>query len=257
MTLDLPEPDRSRLPRSPLELVIFQLRFDRHVGVSDGRTATRFQRALSDRVEGFAEISEVVAGEINVAVGAAGQVVNEARTTGWRFGSAKTAAVLMPDHAALETTAYTTWDEFRTGLEAIVDAVHEVVEPALEQRVGLRYVDRITELGLKRPLDWSPYIREELLGAVRHPQLGPHVRAAHQQLLIDLDDLTRCGLRHGPLENPATGTVDYVLDFDVFREGGRPFDPSAVKETAGEFNTWALKLFQASVTDDLLEYLRD
>lgn len=256
MALELPEPDRSRLPRSPLELVVFQVRFDRHVAISDGRTATRLQQALADRAEGFDQISEVTAGEINVAVGPAGQAVNEARSTGWRFGGATTAAVLMPDHLALETSAYTTWEDFAPVLAAIVDATAEVVDPALEQRIGLRYVDRITELSLKTPLDWSRYIREELLGPIRHPQLGPHVLSAHQQVVVDLDGEARCGLRHGPLENTATNAVDYVLDFDIFRQGGRPFDPDSIKDTAESFHTWALQLFHATVTDELLEYLR-
>src|SRR3954452_5427635 len=108
MPLELPEPDTTRLPRSPLELVVFQVRFNRHAAVSDAHTATRFQTALARRVEGFGEISEVVAGEVNVSIGPATQTVNEARTTGWRFASAPTtAAVLMPDHVALETSAYT------------------------------------------------------------------------------------------------------------------------------------------------------
>lgn len=258
MPLELPEPDRIRLPRSPLELVVFQVRFNRYAAVSDAHTATRFHTALAERMDGFGEISEVVTGEVNFSIGPAGQTVNEARTTGWRFASTPTtAAVLMPDHVALETSAYSTWEDFAPAARAVIDAVREVVDPAIEQRTGLRYVDRITELMLKTPADWAPYLQPELLGVILHPQLGPAVRAAHQQLLIDLEDGAQCGLRHGPIDNPVTGTVDYVIDLDLFRDGGRPFDADQIKQELERFHTWALQLFQASVTEDLLSYLRD
>jgi uncharacterized protein (TIGR04255 family) len=260
MTLELPEPDTTRLPRSPLELVVFQVRFNRYAAVSDAHTATRFHAALAERVEGFDDIGEVVSGEVNLSVGPAGQAVNEAltTTTGWRFSSTPTtAAILMPDHVALETSAYTTWEDFAPAAQAVLDAALEVVDPALEQRTGLRYVDRITELGLQTVGDWAPYIQPEMLGIILHADLGPYVRAAHQQVIIELDDGARCGLRHGPLENPATGTVDYVLDLDLFRDGGRPFDAEQIKRELERFHTWALQLFQAAVTDELLSYLRE
>jgi uncharacterized protein (TIGR04255 family) len=258
LTILLDEPDRTRLPRSPLELVVCQIRFESRALVSDAATATAFQRALGGTDGPFPEIGEAATGEVNFAVapGSPG-AVTETQRKGWRFSSGQTlAAVLMPDHVTLETTDYSTWEEFFPLLERVVDAAAEVVSPAIEQRIGLRYVDRIQELNLRSPEEWRPYIRSELLGPILHEGLGSAIRQAHQSLLLDLGEGTNCGLRHGPVEDPNRDSVDYVLDFDVFRQSGRPFDTNAIKETASRFNTLALKLFQATITEELLDYLR-
>jgi uncharacterized protein (TIGR04255 family) len=259
MALSLDEPDRTRLPRSPLELVVCQIRFERQVAIGDPKTATTFHQALGGTSGPFPEIGEVVSEEVNLPLtpGTPG-AFRESRTSGWRFSSGRTlAAVLMPDHVALETNAYTTWEDFSELLAQVIDAVAEVVEPAIEQRIGLRYVDRIQELDLKSPAEWESYIRSEFLGPILHRELGPGVRAAHQQLLIELEDGISCGLRHGPVDNQNRETVDYVLDYDLFRQSGRPFDPEGIKETAALFNRLGLQLFQATITDDLLDYLRE
>ena len=48
MALDLPEPDDAQLPRSPLELVVFQVRFENRLRVSEGAVALAFHGALGD-----------------------------------------------------------------------------------------------------------------------------------------------------------------------------------------------------------------
>jgi len=258
MTLSLDDPDRTLLPRSPLEMVVFQVRFERQVVVGDNRIVKPFQEALGGTDGPFPDVGEVTSGEVNVALTPGGPgSFSESQTKGWRFSSGQTlAAVLMPDHMTLETNAYTTWEDFSELLGRVIDAVAEVIKPAIEQRIGLRYVDRIQELNLRSPAEWAPYIRSELMGPVLHDELGPAIRQAHQALLIDLGEGASCGLRHGPVDDQSRNTVDYVLDYDIFRESGRPFDAEAIKETADRFNTLVLQLFQATITDELLDYLR-
>ncbi len=68
----------------------------------------------------------------------------------------------MPDHVSLETTSYTTWgDDFQPRLTALIEATATCVEPAIEQRLGLRYVDRIRELELTSIGAWRDYIAPE------------------------------------------------------------------------------------------------
>jgi uncharacterized protein (TIGR04255 family) len=191
-------------------------------------------------------------------MGLGAQNVRETKTSGWRFASADGAWVitLMPDNFSLETSAYTTWtDDFAPRLSALIDAVAAHVEPTFEQRIGLRYVDRIDELGLTELETWKRYLRPEVLGLVLHPELGPGVRSYQQQLAIELAEGVMAGLRHGPVVEPG-GVVDYQLDYDIFRQGGRAFDAAAIKAAAAQFNMYALQLFQATVSDELLEELR-
>lgn len=259
--LDLPEPDRTRLARSPLELVVCQIRHERRLVVGEPTTALAVHEALGGAVGPYSAIDEVSGAELNVmmGVGMGSPNVRETKTSGWRLTSSDGAWVvtLMPDNFSLETSAYTTWTaDFAPRLDALIDAVSAHIGPTLEQRIGLRYVDRITELGLTELAAWQPYLRPELLGLVVHPELGPGVRGYQHQVLIDLADEVHAGLRHGPVKEPGKDVIDYQLDYDIFRQGGRAFEVDAIKAAAAQFNVYALQLFQATISDQLLEELR-
>lgn len=259
-TLTLPEPDTRRLTRSPLELVVCQVRHERRLVVADGATALAVHKALGGGTGRYPTLDEVTGAEVNVVIGpGVAPNLSETKSSGWRFSSSdgKWAVTLMPDHFALETTAYTTWvEDFQPRLAELVDAVAQHVGPTFEQRIGLRYIDRITELGLTELAAWEPYLRPELLGMALHPDIGPGVRQGQQQLLIEIDDGVTAGLRHGPVVEQGNAAVDYQLDFDISRQAGRPFDADAIKHAADQFNIYALQLFQASVTARLRDELR-
>jgi uncharacterized protein (TIGR04255 family) len=258
-SLDLPEPDTTQLAHSPLELVVCQIRHERRLVVGEGRTALAIHEALGGASGPYSSLEEATEAEVNVLMGAGAPNVRETKTSGWRFMSADGAWVitLLPDNFSLETTAYTTWaDDFATRLSELIDAVATHVQPTLEQRIGLRYVDRINELGLDELSAWQPYLRPEVLGLTLHPQLGPGIRSYQQQFLIELTDGVMAALRHGPVMTPGTGAVDYQLDYDLFRQSGRRFDADTIKSMAAQFSIYALQLFHATITDKLLEELR-
>jgi uncharacterized protein (TIGR04255 family) len=77
-----------------------------------------------------------------------------------------------------------------------------------------------------------------------------------QQLLLRVDEQLRAGIRSGPITDRDDGRVDFLLDYDVFRQGGRPFSLDDVVATAEKLNSCAHQLFRVSITDELLEFLR-
>jgi uncharacterized protein (TIGR04255 family) len=262
MPLSLPEPDRTQLPRSPLEVVVAQVRHENRLAASESSTARAVHEALGgsdgsypfiDGASAAVMLNLVVAGP-GVSAPAAN---TESQLTGWRLHDAENtwAVTLMPDHFALETTRYTTWAEFGPRLVDVIDAVSEHVAPAFEQRLGLRYIDRLRDPVVSEIAGWRPYIRREVLGILCHPDLGDAVVGAQQQVLFTLDDGVTGTLRHGPIRDPEGKAVQYLLDYDVFRQGGRPFARDAIRDTFDSFNTAALQLFQATVTPELLDYL--
>src|SRR3954467_14435483 len=258
-TLSLPEPDTSRLTRSPLELVVCQVRHERKLMVAEGHTALTVHEMLGGASGRYPNLDEITGAELNLIVGPGTMPnVSETKSSGWRFASVDGTWVvtLMPDHFALETTAYTSWaEDFQPRLAEVADAVAQHVAPTFERRIGLRYIDRITELGLTSVAAWQPYLRPELLGMALHPEIGSAVRQSQQHLLIEIGDGVVAGLRHGPVVEAGKDEVDYQLDFDISRQGSRAFDADVIKNVADQFSIFALQLFQASVTSDLLQAL--
>jgi uncharacterized protein (TIGR04255 family) len=157
---------------------------------------------------------------------------------------------------SLETSSYETWDAFRERLQAVVGAAAEYLDPAFEQRLGLRYIDRLAHDGVDQPTDWARYVVPELLGPVLHAGFGPAVRAAQQQIVLALDEggTTQCGFRHGFVGEPGEPSA-YVLDYDVYREETRPFSVEDTLSAVDDFNGYALQLFQASITSEYRETL--
>lgn len=260
MPLGLPAPDETQLPRSPLVLVVCQIRFEDMPAVSDARLVLKMQEALGGRAGEYPKVEKNVSQVVNVPVieGHVQAAVPQ-QQSGWRLSSTvgEKTIYLMPDSTSLETTAYSGWEDFRSMLTRLVDAVCEYIDPALEQRLGLRYVNRITEPEVSHPREWRNYITPELLGPILHKRLGPAIKASQQQLDFDVSGEMQCSMRHGFFSDMArSGAPAYLLDFDVYRQGAHAFDRTNILETAEQFHRLVLQLFQQSITPRMHELLR-
>ncbi len=257
--LRLPEPDRTELPRSPLDLVVCQVRFERTVAVSDAAKGLAFHEALGGREGPYPKLEQRQAQALNVTFvpGSPAQFSQPQPLSGWHLEAADENwnVQLMPEHLGLETRAYSTWEEFRGRFSAALKALVDVVAPVLESRIGLRYVDRIQEPRVTSPEGWAPYIAQGLLGLACHPVLGSAIVAQQHQVVIDLGDGAACRFAHGLLRADDE-RLHYILDYDLHREGSRSFDTEEIMSKLDEFNTDALKLFHSSTTPELLDALR-
>lgn len=261
--LDLPEPDSTRLGRSPLQLVVCQVRFEEIPSVADPRVALAVHDRLGGR-SGIYPVLEQLKGEqveVKVGIGGAPISTQQSPLSGWRLLTQDKdwTVALLPGSAALETTNYSTWaDEFSPRLNELLDAVAAVIAPALEQRLGLRYVDLLTEPDVQQPAGWRGRVVDELLGPILHPRFGAGVRSSQQQLELDAGAGVRCTLRHGVLpDRTKAHRTNYLLDWDVFREQAKPFDIEDLKVAATSFNHLALQLFQQAITPDMAAFLRE
>jgi uncharacterized protein (TIGR04255 family) len=258
--LNLPEPDNRTLAKAPLDLVVCQLRYENNLGVSDSRTARAFQEAFGGRHGRYPLVEQILGRAVNVTVDEeSAKTTTAPALSGWRFsgGDDGWTVSLMPDHVAVETSAYVDWAGFRQRLEEVLRAAADVVEPAFEQRLGLRYIDRLGGLQIEKPQDWARYISRDLLGPVVNEDLGPAVRAMRQILSIHISDELSCNFAHGFVVDSDGSELDfgYLLDYDLFRNVPRPFDVDDVLETTDQLNHIALQLFQASIDRDYWEQL--
>lgn len=257
--LELPDPDRSQLARSPLDLVVCQVRFDQRGEVSTPKVGFGFQEGLAESSEQPWKVEPIEGPPpMNITVTADGtqQVSTGQPLRGWRFTSSGDtyAAVLMPDSLTVETRRYTRWSAFRAMAERGIACLTAHVAPDIELRVGLRYVDRLKDASIDRPSGWVAKLQPALHGLVGHEQLGGAVLNQQQQIILSLAGDAECRFAHGTL--PTDHGLEYVLDYDLYRQDARPFDSGAVIAALDQFNTEALKLFQASITPDAVAELR-
>jgi uncharacterized protein (TIGR04255 family) len=267
MPLDLPKADDRVAARSSVAMAICQIRFDEQDAIGSGATAVAFHERLGGEGGPYSKIeSASAANRIMVAVGPGGPVQQPmTRQTGWSLEAedGSWSLALLPDSMGLQTDegfgAYKGWDDFLERLTKALAALQQVASPALEQRLGLRFVDRIpgTPLGVEGPSGWEPYITARFLGPIADPAIGRAAQFMQQHLLLDAGDRAICRMRHGLAAMLAAdeSRTEYVVDCDIYREGGRPFDVATILSTAEAFREQIDNLFGLVATPELLDKL--
>jgi uncharacterized protein (TIGR04255 family) len=256
VAFDLPAPSTEKLEHSPLSLVVCQVRHEQNLAASDPKRAV----AVHDRVNvAFPVLEEQTGQELTIAAGAAGiQALPGQQTRGWKMHSEDQAwnAVVMPAFFSLETTRYDDWPDFRERLETFARAVRDAIDPSLEQRVGIRFIDQITHPDVATPQDWRHWIDAAFLGPIAHDSIGSSVTTTQQILQLDAGNSCSIILRHGCVRDEEKGAWMYLLDHDCFVQRGRPFDVDQLVAAAEDLHTLALQVFQAAITPELYTYLR-
>jgi uncharacterized protein (TIGR04255 family) len=158
---------------------------------------------------------------------------------------------------ALETTEYHTRDDFCERAHEVLRAVAGVALPPVVDRVGLRYIDRLTGDHVGRVKE---YVVPQL--HVLHGAVGGSLVLEHSvsDSLIRISDDERLQVRSGML--PPNGSFDpalaplpeqtWVLDLDVFTvQGGFAFDPNELASRLRRYADHAYSFFRFATTDAL------
>ncbi len=179
----------------------------------------------------------------------------------WRFndldGGWKVS--LAPDFLAIEATKYTSRDDFFTRFEVLMHALAEHVGPKVLDRVGVRYIDRISGDALEQI---EKLVRPELLGVMGSSMAQEVVFSLSDSLFIAPIEEAQLHARWGRI--PAGHTVDpapieaqeepcWVLDLDMFRSQSTSFDPDDTVAEARSFAERIYTFFRWAVTDQFLE----
>ena len=253
--LALPEPSSVTLTQAPLQLVVCQVRHDRNLAVADGSRVL----AIREQLGAYPRMEEMAQQEIGIVVGPAGpSPFSEGEPKrGWRLlsGDGAWTVALQPDFFALECTGYTSWTEFRERMSSLTAAVLTHLQPSVELRLGLRYVDRIMVPVVERPQDWNGYINEHFLGPVQDGQFGPSVTSLQQLLTLQGSEGIQVLLRHGTQLEVASGAWPYILDTDCFRGDGRRLEADSLLHGTDALHKLALQIFQAAITPQLRQLL--
>jgi uncharacterized protein (TIGR04255 family) len=244
------------LARAPLELVIAQVRFPLLASLSTLPFIAPFQEAIREEYPTLREE------QIERRVGAGGSSRNEFAPA-WSFHAADAAwrVVLTSDFLALETRRYASRRTFLERFEKLISALQQLLGSTTVQRLGVRYIDRITGAELQHI---GELVRGELGGLIASPLRGQ----LHQSIGIHALDLPQEGahavIRTGLV--PAGQSLDphaiepieelsWVLDIDAFQHDSNRtmrLEASSLIPRTRSLCERIYALFRWSVTDQFL-----
>ena len=192
-----PLPAEVPLKDAPLARVIAQLRFPEILSLEQRDFVAPFQEAVRSRYPVLRQ--EQTQG---ILLGSDG-VAPVRPQIAWRFSDAEGhwRVSLTPEFLALETTRYVSRSDFFGRLKAIAQALDEHVEPGQLDRLGIRYIDRITGNAVD---DIAKLVRPEVRG-ITGTIAAAHAVHALSESVFDLPD-ARVLARWGCL--PPGATVD-------------------------------------------------
>jgi len=236
------------LALAPVKLVVAQVRFERHTEIAE----PAFVRKFTDEAGGD-PVRVQPASTQNIVVGPMGEIDKD-EEKGWSLLSEDGWKVTVFEGSlTVETTQYVNWTNFRSRFHQSLVAMEATVGPATEQRLGLRYVDELSE-EVTEPNEWLGRVRDELLGPVLHGDFGPSMRTAEQRFSMSYEGGVGCLVRHGFSLDQSNH--NYVLDTDVYRATQSVYDKDSVRDAFDDFHSKASSVFKGSLTQAYFDELR-
>jgi len=251
--------DEVRLYRAPLAKVVMQVQYSRTPElVTDGAEAL-----IAEALARYPVRRRQITAAPNVVINGQQLQLPGSLTSGvavalsdpkgtWQVTVTETAV-------ALETTDYSTRDDFCARAAEIFAAVASAALPPVVDRVGIRYIDRLTGEALDRVPRYVMPELSALVGYVDSPLVLNH-SITESQIEIDAGErmLVRSGLLPpGGAFDPALPAVpeqSWILDIDVFTtEAGFPFDPDELAQRLRRYAEMAYAFFRFATTEALQE----
>jgi uncharacterized protein (TIGR04255 family) len=250
-----------RLKDAPLALVLCQLRWPDFSHLQGDLTATA--QAFGSSVEEYPVISNLHEVAYTITPEGVTQAPGE-KIHQWHSVDGVWHVSLSRRFASLYCTTYTSFPDFLARLESVLAALGAQVKIPLIDRVGVRYVNRITDARLVDNL--NQYLRPEVLGYLGlrgesgDIRLGSSANQA-RYLVEDVALQVRSGLvPAGETVDPAVPPVQepsWVLDLDASSEKTVPFDVSAILAGAGRLSDFAYDFFKFVSTEGFLKEFGD
>lgn len=248
-----PPPDEVPLTDPPLVRVIAQVRFPLIAAVENREFIAPFQEAIRKRYPALRP--EPRRGF--VLGGPTGVIQADAA---WRFHDTSDAwrVTLAPDFLALETTKYTSRDDFLGRFEVVLKALKEHIDPQVVDRLGVRYIDRVAG----GALEFMPkLVRPEVAGILSTPLAAYAQHAISLNVFVLPEDAGQVTVRwglvppHGTVDPGAVDAIDqksWLLDIDAFQSKTRVLEVDEIVEQAREFAERIYSIFRWAVTDEFL-----
>ena len=245
------------LTRASLVNVIAQVRFTAVMKIEDSAFVANFQESIRADYPILRPERQ-----LGVLIGPGGVQPQDAGTV-WRFETKDPDAwqvTLAPSFVSLSAKRYTRRSDLLARLTVVLHALEGWLRPNVCDRIGVRYVDRVTGDQLARLGD---LVRHEVLGVAGDEALLGNVDVVHalSDSLFQLDDGSQLRGRWGRL--PAGATYDpgieparessWVLDLDHYTSQPEDFDLAAIGGKVSNFCDRVYTFFRWAVTDVFLD----
>lgn len=251
-----PPPAEISLPRAPLARVLTQVRFPTILKIEQRESIIPFQEAIREHYPLFVQHSTE---QLRVEMGPGGQSVRPETTSIWRFMDAQEGwrISLTPNAIALETPRYTSRDDFLARWLLILAAVERAFDPKLVQRIGMRFIDRVSGSAFG---EIQGLLRTDMLG-VATPLLRDGVRHTMSEARLGVEE-GELLLRWGILPPHATidpdvlepiGERSFILDIDVWSAEQRNFALETFGPSFRALAERAYSVFRYATTESFLQ----
>ena len=179
-------PAEHHLSKAPLERVIAQVRFPVILKIEDQSAVSRFQDAIRHV---YPVLQETQSQTVQIQIGPSTPIALPSVSRLWQFNNASGTwkVTLARDALTIETTSYESRGDLLARWGVAVSALKEAFHPDIVQRIGMRYIDRITGENFK---NFESLISPKLLGSAT-AELKTHLRYAISEaaLVVEEGDL--------------------------------------------------------------------
>jgi uncharacterized protein (TIGR04255 family) len=247
------------LPRSPLAVVVAQVRFPLVAAIAEQQFIAPFQERIRST---YSDLKAEM--ETQVTFTPDGVQVKEGSRV-WRFteSDGPWEVTLSSEFLALSTRSYTNRHDFLTRLGVLLAALAEWIGPRTVRRFGVRYIDRVIESEATRET-MTKLVRPEVLGttAVELPDsVGLNHSLTECEYQFEEDPPSSLRTKWGFL--PANATFDpavepanedsWVLDVDC-SHNERPFDSEAILSAGRSYTDRIYRFFRWAVKEEFLTH---
>lgn len=231
--------------RNMLHQVVCELRFPTLMDLGGPKPPKAFVDALRKEYPHLESANELMIG-----FGGASTQPNSSYAHIMRSAKQKWAVSLKQSALTIETTGYTNHAEFKERVLHAVDAAAKVIDSDFFTRIGLRYVNVITD-GADINGDW---INKSLTGPLLDGTFKGVVEYAGKLQLMTDDGgcLLQHGIRHKQQLSEDESFPDYMLDIDSYRNDVELSDTDAALDA---MNVQAFNMFSWAIGPELHKYL--
>ena len=247
-----PTPREIPLKDAPLVRVIAQLRFPEVLSIEQRDFVAPFQESIRSTYPVLRQ--EQTQG---ITLGAAGVAPGRPQIA-WRFGDqgGHWRVSLTPGFLAIETTKYRSRSDFLGRLRTITQSLVEHVQPGQLDRLGIRYIDRVSgDLVDEIALLVQPEIR-----GIAGTAVASHATLSLSETRFDTPDFgltARWGILppetiYDPSAIEPSTEKSWVLDLDMFSVTPTFFVVDSIIEKAQHYAERIYTFFRWAVTDEFL-----